>query len=191
MRKLSKNASVYAVMAFAALTLLAVTGHAQEPQEAGDPDKYLLLSTNRTGTMEEELNAAGARGYRVAGAQGGETAFGGDEAVVIMRLDPEGRRFRYILLATSRTGTMQEELNAVPPDYELVAMTVFRSTFGGSEAAAILEAELVEGVPQDDAVAVAWYRKAAERGHAVAQYELGVRCADGRGVSLGIPRHQN
>ena len=46
---------------------------------------------------------------------------------------PEGRRFRYILLATSRTGTMQEELNAVPPDYELVAMTVFRSTFGGSE----------------------------------------------------------
>ena len=143
MRKLSKNASVYAVMAFAALTLLAVTGHAQEPQEAGDPDKYLLLSTSRTGTMEEELNAAGARGYRVAGAQGGETAFGGDEAVVIMRLDPEGRRFRYILLATSRTGTMQEELSAVPPDYELVAMTVFRSTFGGSEAAAILEAELV------------------------------------------------
>ena len=30
---------------------------------------------------------------------------------------------------------------AVPPDYEMVAMTVFRSTFGGSEAAAILEAE--------------------------------------------------
>ena len=36
---------------------------------------------------------------------------------------------------------MQEELNAAPPEYELVAMTVFRSRFGGSEAAAILEAE--------------------------------------------------
>ena len=45
------------------------------------------------------------------------------EAVVIMALDPEGRRFRYILLATSRTGTMQKELN---------------------EAAAILEAEIAE-----------------------------------------------
>ena len=92
--------------------------------------------------MGDELNEAGARGYRVAGAQGGETAFGGNEAVVIMALDPEGRRFRYILLATSRTGTMQEELNEVPPEYELVAMTVFSSTFGGSEAAAILEAEI-------------------------------------------------
>ena len=58
-----------------------------------------------------------------------------------MRLDPEGRRFRYILLATIRTGTMQEELNVAPPEYELVAMTVFRSRFGGSEAAAISEAE--------------------------------------------------
>ena len=37
--------------------------------------------------------------------------------------------------------TMQEELNVAPPEYELVAMTVFRSRFGGSEAAAILEAE--------------------------------------------------
>ena len=115
-------------------------------QEANDPDKYLLLATSSTGTMEEELNQAGARGYRVVGGQGGETAFGGDEAVVIMRLDTEGRRFRYILLATSRTGTMQEELNAVPPEYELVAMTVFRTMFRGNEAAAILEAE-VESEP--------------------------------------------
>ena len=90
-------------------------------QQAEQSDKYLILATNRTGTMEDELNEAGARGYRVAGAQGGETAFGGNEAVVIMALDPEGRRFRYILLATSRTGTMQEELNEVPPEYELVA----------------------------------------------------------------------
>ena len=107
------------------------------------PDKYLILATNRTGTMEDELNDAVARGYRVAGAQGGETAFGGNEAVVIMALDPEGRRFRYILLATSRTGTMQDELNEVPPEYELVAMIVFKSTFGGDQAAAILEAEIV------------------------------------------------
>ena len=43
--------------------------------------------------MEEELNEAGARGYRFLATQGGETAFGGSEAVVVMTLDPEGRRF--------------------------------------------------------------------------------------------------
>ena len=123
------------------LALFAFTLPAKA-QQAEQPDKYLILATSRTGSMEEELNAVGARGYRVAGAQGGETAFDGNEAVVIMALDPEGRQFRYILLATSRTGTMQEELNEVPPEYELVAMTVFRSTFGGDEAAAILEAEI-------------------------------------------------
>ena len=57
-----------------------------------------------------------------------------------MTLDPEGRRFRYILLATSRTGTMQREMNEAPPEYEYAGMTVFSSTFGGREAAVILEA---------------------------------------------------
>ena len=123
------------------LALFAFTLPAKA-QQAEQPDKYLILATSSTGTMEEELNAAGGRGYRVAGAQGGQTAFGGNEAVVIMSLDPEGRQFRYVLLATSRTGTMQEELNEVPPEYELVAMTVFRSTFRGDQAAAILEAEI-------------------------------------------------
>ncbi len=132
------------ITGLAIAVILAACTLPAKAQQAEQPDKYLILATNRTGTMEDELNEAGARGYRVAGAQGGETAFGGNEAVVIMTLDPKGRRFRYILLAISRTGTMQEELNEVPPEYELVAMTVFRSTFGGSEAAAILEAEITE-----------------------------------------------
>ena len=104
-------------------------------------DRFLLLATNRTGTMQDELNEAGANGYRFAGTQGGETAFGGNEVVVVMERDPEERRFRYILLATSRTGTMQRELNGVPPEFSVVGMTVFSSTFGGREAAVILEAE--------------------------------------------------
>jgi TPR repeat protein len=37
-------------------------------------------------------------------------------------------------------------------------------------------------VPQDDAQAVAWYRHAAEQGHANAQFNLGVMYANGRGV---------
>ena len=124
-----------------ALALFAFTLPAKA-QQAEQPDKYLLLATNRTGTMEDELNEAGARGYRFAGTQGGQTAFGGDEAVVIMTLDPEGRRFRYILLATNRTGTMQREMNQAPPEYALVGMTVFSSTFGGRQTAVILESAI-------------------------------------------------
>ena len=102
---------------------------------AAAQDRFLLLAANRTGTMQDELNAAGANGYRFAGTQGGETAFGGNEVVVVMERDPEERRFRYILLATSRTGTLQRELNGVPPEFNVVGMTVFSSTFGGKEAA--------------------------------------------------------
>ena len=130
-----------------ALALFAFTLPATA-QQAEQPDKYLLLATNRTGTMEDELNEAGARGYHFAGTQGGETAFGGNEVVIIMRLDPEGRRFRYILLATNRTGTVESEMNEAPPEYEFVGMTVFSSTFGGNEAAVILEGEIGGAPPR-------------------------------------------
>ena len=39
-----------------------------------------------------------------------------------------------------------------------------------------------EDVPQDDAEAGTWYRKAAEQGHIEAKNNLGVMYADGRGV---------
>ena len=54
------------------LTLLVLAPSAMAQQ----PEKHLLLATNRTGTMQDELNEAGARGYRFAGTQGGATAFG-------------------------------------------------------------------------------------------------------------------
>jgi TPR repeat protein len=38
------------------------------------------------------------------------------------------------------------------------------------------------GVPEDDAEAVKWYRKAAEQGNASAQYYLGFMYANGEGV---------
>ena len=40
-----------------------------------------------------------------------------------------------------------------------------------------------QGVPQDDAEAVRWYRLAADQGHVSAQYNLGVMYANGEGVS--------
>ena len=40
-----------------------------------------------------------------------------------------------------------------------------------------------EGVPEDDAEAVRWYRLAADQGDADAQYNLGVMYANGEGVA--------
>ena len=40
-----------------------------------------------------------------------------------------------------------------------------------------------EGVPQDYKKAIEWYQKAAEQGHADAQYNLGWIYEKGRGVS--------
>ena len=55
----------------------------------------------------------------------------------------------------------------------------------GDAEAQLLYAECCrkgEGVPQDDAQAAVWYRKAAEQGLAVAQFNLGLCFADGKGV---------
>ena len=40
-----------------------------------------------------------------------------------------------------------------------------------------------QGVPQDYAEALKWFRKAADQGEATAQYDLGVLYAEGQGVS--------
>jgi TPR repeat protein len=43
--------------------------------------------------------------------------------------------------------------------------------------------EYGQGVAQDDALAAAWYRKAADQGNAKAQHNLGVLYNFGRGVA--------
>ena len=116
------------------------TASAQEPQ------RFKLIGANDSSELEQKLNTAATAGYRFAGSQGGRSTFvWGDESVVVMALDPAGRRFRYIVLGTIRTGTMERELNEVPPEFDLVGMTAFIG-----EGAAILEAE--DAGPGQDAV---------------------------------------
>ena len=104
---------------------------------------YRLLATNKTSTMQKEMNQAAEAGFRFGGVMGGETAFGGSEVVVIMVKDSlrEGRpKFEYKLLATSKTSTMQKELQqAGDAGFEYQGQTVFSSTFGGKEVVVILE----------------------------------------------------
>jgi hypothetical protein len=110
---------------------------------------YRVLATTKTSTMERELNAAAEEGFRFRSVMGGETAFGGSEVVVVMGSTERGRaRFAYRLLATSKTSTMQKELQtAADAGYEYKGQTVFQSAFGGSEVVVILERDKDAPVP--------------------------------------------
>jgi hypothetical protein len=111
------------------------------PVSTVDGIEYRLLATNKTSTMEKEMNQAAAAGFRFEGAMGGETAFGGSEMVVILsRKQDGGPRYDYRLLATTRTSTMQKELDAVgEAGFLYVGQTIYASAFGGREVAVILE----------------------------------------------------
>lgn len=126
------------------LFVIFVVGSLQSTVTAqNDVRFYKVLATKKTSTMEKEMNEAASAGYRFEGVSGGETAFGGNEVVVIMsKVDKlgEGNRFQYKLLATSKTSTMQKEMQqAGNAGFEYKGQTVFETTFGGQEVVVILE----------------------------------------------------
>jgi hypothetical protein len=96
---------------------------------------YRLLATTKTSTMQKEMNKAADAGYRFGGVMGGDTAFGGGEVVTVMVRMPEvAPKYAYRLLATSKTSTMQKEMQeAGDAGFEYRGQTVFSSTFGGEE----------------------------------------------------------
>jgi hypothetical protein len=105
--------------------------------------EYRLLATNKTSTMQKELNDAGNAGFRFERAMGGATSFGGQEAVAVMsknRGAAATARYEYRLLAANKTSTMQKELQeAGDLGFEYRDQTVFKTTFGGDEVVVILE----------------------------------------------------
>lgn len=113
------------------------------PAWAQSGPAFRVLATNRTATMEEEMNDAARAGLKFGAVMGGETAAGGKEVVVVMkRPDAEGAAFQYRLLATSKTSTMKRELqDASDAGYVFVGQTVFETLFGGREVVVILERE--------------------------------------------------
>ncbi len=104
------------------------------------PIQYRVLATSKTSTMQREMQSAAAAGFRFGGVMGGDTAFGGSEVVIVMIKDLEPVRFDYRLLATSKTSTMQREMQAAADEgFEYRGQTVFNSAFGGEEVVVILE----------------------------------------------------
>jgi hypothetical protein len=104
--------------------------------------EYKLLAANRTTTMEKEMNEAAGEGYSFREVISGETAFGGDEALVVMAREVDAKhspRYEYRLLATAKTSTMQKELQAAGDEgFEHCGQSVFKKTFG-VEVMVILE----------------------------------------------------
>ncbi len=102
---------------------------------------YKILATSKTSTMQKEMQEAGDAGYRYVAVMGGETAVGGKEVVVLVEKSTgDTNTYSYRLLATSKTSTLQKELQeAGDAGFHAVGQTVFESTFGGKETAAIVE----------------------------------------------------
>ncbi|MES1261552.1 MAG: hypothetical protein ABUS49_07445 [Acidobacteriota bacterium] len=104
---------------------------------------YRVLATARTSTMERELNEAALNGYRFSKVMGGRTANGGQEVAVVMLkspASPDQAVPRYKLLATTRTSTMQRELQQwADAGYEYLDQTVFETALGRKEVVVIME----------------------------------------------------
>jgi hypothetical protein len=98
--------------------------------EAQD-DRYLLLATERTSTMQNEINAAAARGFRVVAASPKESS----EVVVLLEQAKDS--YEYRLVATTRTATLQREItDAAEAGYRIVPRAV---TGKGDEVLVLME----------------------------------------------------
>jgi hypothetical protein len=123
--------------------------------------EHRVLATNRTSTMEKELNDSAKAGFRLQSAMGGQRLLAGDEVAVVMSR-PAGEtteRYRYRVLAANKTSTMQRELQAAADDgYEYRTQTVFNTAYGGKEVVVILERELGSVEPRSEYLLLATNR---------------------------------
>ena len=134
------TASFVLLISVAAVCMVPIVGSRLVAQERPTLE-YRVLATSKTSTMEKELNEATESGFQFQAVMGGETSFGGNEVVVVMSRPAEAKpRFVYRLLATSRTSTMQKELQmAADAGFHYRGQTVFETALGGNEVVVILE----------------------------------------------------
>jgi hypothetical protein len=125
--------------------LAAAPATATQEVAAGADNRfeYKLLATNKTSTMEKELNEAAEAGFRFEGVMGGQTGFGGKEVVSILSRPmgtPSTSTYEYKLCATTKTSTMQKEVaEAAEAGYQYRGQTVTDTMFGGQEVVVIME----------------------------------------------------
>lgn len=110
-----------------------------QSKKAEEDLQYKLLATTRTGTMQKELDETAAKGYRILV---GSPTSGSEMAIFLERVATSETPYKYKLLATTRTGTMQKELNqAAAEGFRLLPRTMIAKAqlLGGVEIVMILE----------------------------------------------------
>ena len=117
---------------------ISLTAPAQESAPDGS-DRFLLLATKKTKTMQKELNKAAAAGYRLK--VGSQTS--GSEVMVILQKTPmSAGKYEYLLLATTKSSTLQKEIDkAAASGFRILprTMTQKRRAFGPEEIVVIME----------------------------------------------------
>jgi len=130
-------------LAASAWMLAPSAGVTQETAPLEARYEYKLLATNKTSTMEKELNQTAEAGFRFEGVMGGQTGFGGKEVVSILSRPvgaPATAAYEYKLCATTKTSTMQKEMaEAAGAGYHYRGQTVTDTMFGGQEVVVIME----------------------------------------------------
>jgi hypothetical protein len=107
---------------------------------------YRLLATNKTSTMQKEMQEAGDEGFEYRGQTVFKSTFGGKEVIAILERTEDGTtkpKFEYRLLASKKTSTMQKELaEAGDQGFGFVGMTVAKTLVGGDEVVSILRRKI-------------------------------------------------
>ena len=127
------------IVTFLFISLVSVSYCLGQNKNADSDQQYKLLATTKTSTMQKELNENAAQGYRVLV---GAPTSGSEMAIFLSRDGTVAEPYRYKLLATTRTGTMQKELNELAEDgYRLIPSTMIAKAqlLGGIEIVMILE----------------------------------------------------
>ena len=122
-------------LAFAAVSFCLGQDNKPYPENL----QYKLLATTRTSTMQKEINETAAQGYRIVV---GAPTSGSEMALFLSRDGTIKDPYQYKLLATTRTGTMQKEINeAAEGGYRLIPSTMIakKQLLGGVEIVMILE----------------------------------------------------
>jgi hypothetical protein len=131
-----KSNRIYAVvlLIFASCTII----NAQATKDA-EAFKYKLLATIKTSTMQKEIDQVSAQGYRILV---GSPTSDAEMAVFLSREATAEQPYKYKLLATTRTGTMQKELNeAANGGFRLIPSTMIakKQLLGAPEIVMIME----------------------------------------------------
>jgi hypothetical protein len=121
------------LFSFALVCALALAASAQDKKSSSEPEtrqklkiepdqRYLMLATQKTSTMQKELDEAASRGFRVITGSPTSTM---EMAVLLERVADPASAYQYRLLATTKIATMRKELNeSAQEGYRLLPRTM-------------------------------------------------------------------